>query len=185
MKRAAIMIADGFEEAEALVPFDLLSRGGVQADLVSVSGKPTARGAQGLIIEGLIPMEGYDFEGADALVLPGGSAGYEVLKADETVCGQAKAFAANPQKILGAICASGALLGQLGLLKGKEYTCYPTMNGDFGGTYDSHDHAVIAGNIVTGVGPGGAFEFGFDLVAKLAGESVASELREATCWDLH
>lgn len=184
MKKAAILIADGFEEAEALVPFDLLSRGGIQVDLVSVSGRPTAEGARGLVIKGLVPMDGYAFSEADALVLPGGSGGYEVLRASGTVREQAKAFAENADKILGGICASGALLGELGLLKGKNYTCFPTMNGDFGGTYKKHDHAVIDGNIVTGVGPGGSFQFGFDLVEKLAGKETRDKLRKETCWDL-
>ena len=184
MKTAAILIADGFEEAEALVPFDILSRAGVQTDLVSVSGKSSAAGARGLVIENLIPMDGYVFADADALILPGGGGGYEILKASKVVCDQAKAFAADPEKILGGICASGALLGELGLLKGLDYTCDPTMNGDFGGTYRPHDHAVVAGHIVTGVGPGGAFAFGFDLAEKLAGRETAEKLRREMCWDL-
>lgn len=184
MKKAAIMIADGFEDAEALVPADLLGRAGVKVDLVSVSGRPEAKAASGLTITDLIPMADYPFAEADALILPGGSAGYEILRADETVCDQARAFAASADGILGGICASGALLGQLGLLKGKDYTCYPTMNGDFGGTYQPKAHAVIDGNIVTGVGPGGAFEFGYDLVEKLVGKDEADRLRRETCWVL-
>lgn len=184
MKKAAILIADGFEESEALVPYDLLCRGGLEVDLVSVSGRPQATGAHGLVVAGLLPMDSYAFSEADALVLPGGGGGYEVLRASGTVREQAGKFASDPEKVLGAICASGALLGELGLLKGKNYTCYPTMNGDFGGTYKKHDHAVTDGNIVTGVGPGGSFQFGFDLVEMLAGREVRDKLREETCWDL-
>lgn len=183
MKRAAILIADGFEESEALVPFDLLRRAGVETDLVSVSGEPTATGAHDLVITQLVSMNDYPFDELDCLVLPGGSAGYEILRANETVCSEAKTIAQDEDRILGAICASGALLGQLGLVRDRKYTCYPTMNGDFGGTYE-RSHAVTDGNIVTGIGPGGAFEFGFALVRKLAGQDKEKEIREATCWDL-
>lgn len=184
MKKAAIMIADGFEEAEALVPYDLLTRAGVDVELVSVSGKSTATGARGIVIADLLSMSGYDFSQLDALILPGGGGGYEVLKANQKVCDEARAFAADPDKILGAICASAALLGQLGLLKGKEYTCFPAMNSDFGGTFKKHDHAVIDGNIVTGVSAGGAFQFGFDLVETLCGKEAKDRLEKETCWDL-
>lgn len=183
MKRAAILIANGFEESEALVPFDLLRRGDVETDLVSVSGEPTAEGAHGLMVTGLVSITDYPFDELDCLVLPGGSAGYEALKANETVCSEARKFAADSSKILGAICASGALLGQLGLLKGRKYTCYPTMDSNFGGTYEQK-HAVVDGNIVTGIGPGGSFEFGFALVRELAGREKEKQLRDATCWDL-
>lgn len=184
MKTAAIVIADGFEEAEALVPYDILSRADVKTDLISVSGRSSAKSARGLVIENLIPIETYQLDQADALILPGGGGGYEILKANQTICDQARAFAANPEKILAGICASGALLGELGLLKGLDYTCYPTMNGDFGGTYKPHDHAVVAGHIITGVGPGGAFAFGFDLAEKLAGRATAEKLRREMCRDL-
>ena len=177
------MIAKGFEESEALVPYDILVRAGLEVDLVSENGETMATGAHGLMIDGLISMEDYPFDEGDALILPGGNEGYENLRRSTVVCDQVKKFAADENKVLGAICASGALLGQLGLLKGKNYTCYPTMNGDFGGTY-VRKHAVVDGNIVTGIGPGGSFEFGYALVEKLVNRAKATELREAMCWDL-
>lgn len=184
MKRAAIMMAHGFEESEALVPYDILVRADLEVDLVSVSGEPMVTGGRGLMVDGLISMDGYPFDEADALILPGGNGGYERLKESSVVCDQAKAFAADPDKILGAICASGALIGELGLLKGRNYTCYPGMNGDFGGTFFENKHAVTDGNIVTGISAGGAFEFGYALVASIVSPGKATELRKGMYWDL-
>lgn len=180
MKKAAILIADGFEESEALVPYDLLCRAGVEAALISVSGSGQACGSQNVIIENLEPMENYPFDQADALILPGGSGGYDVLRTTQSVLDEIRVFA-DSGRLLGAICASGALLGELGLLVGKKYTCYPTMNADFGGNYQRQP-AVIDGNIVTGIGPGGAFPFGFALVEKLVGQAKVDELKQQTCW---
>lgn len=180
LKKAAILIADGFEESEALVPYDILCRGDISTDLISVSGKPQATGAHRVIVSDLAMMENYPFDAADALILPGGGGGYEILRASTPVREQIRAFV-DAGKIVGGICASGALLGELGLLKGKKYTCYPTMDGDFGGEYQRVP-AVIDGNIVTGIGPGGSFAFGFALVELLAGPKKVEELQQAACW---
>ena len=49
-KVAKIFLAEGFEETEALVPYDILRRGGVDVSLVSVSGSENVQGAHGVPI---------------------------------------------------------------------------------------------------------------------------------------
>ncbi|MBO4795255.1 MAG: DJ-1/PfpI family protein, partial [Clostridia bacterium] len=46
-----IMLADGFEETEALVPWDVLKRAGAEVQLVSVSASKRVTGAHGLAVE--------------------------------------------------------------------------------------------------------------------------------------
>lgn len=79
MKKAAILIADGFEEIEALVPYDLLNRVGVLPMLVNTANKKSATGANNLIIETPIELRGFDFEAVDALIIPGGP-GYSACR---------------------------------------------------------------------------------------------------------
>lgn len=57
------------------------------------------------------------------------------------------------------------------------------MDGDFGGTFEK-THAVVDGNIVTGISVGGAFEFAFDLVERICGEEMAKKLRKQTFWEI-
>lgn len=182
MKKAAILLADGFEEIEAIVPYDLLKEAGIETSLVSVQNQPTVTGTNGLEVKADANLDGFDFASQDALVVPGG-AGYEILKANPVVIEQIKAFAANPEKVLGAICAGSSILGDLGLYKGKDYTCVPGLNGAFGGHFEKK-HAVVDGNIVTGISAGGAFEFAFDLVEKLAGKKEKDKLEKQTCYKL-
>ena len=181
-KRVAVLAADGFEEIELVVPFDILREAGLEVDLVSVNGAAQVTGTNGLIIDGCVPLEGYDFSAASALVVPGG-AGYAPISASEKATEQIRAFGSNPDKVLGAICAGASIPGKLGLYKGKKYTVVPGMDGDFGGSFEKK-HAVVDGNVVTGISVGGAFEFAFDLVTRICGEDMAKKLRKQTFWEI-
>ncbi len=183
MKKAAILIADGFEEIEALVPYDLLRRAGITTVLVNVQDQKSAMGANGLTIDTPVELRGYDFEIADALIVPGGDA-WSVFKNNPLVVDEIRSFAADPKKTLGAICAGSALVGQLGLYKGKDYVCIPQMNEDsFDGTFEKKQ-AVIDGNLVSGISVGGAFEFAFDLVEKILDKKAADKLKKEVCYKL-
>lgn len=70
-KVAKIFLAEGFEESEALVPFDILKRGGVDVSLVSVSGSKFVTGAHGVGIETSQSLSDVTAD-ADLVMLPGG-----------------------------------------------------------------------------------------------------------------
>lgn len=181
-KKAAILLADGFEEIEAITPFDLLQRAGIEVDLVSVTGTESVTGTMGLKVTGLKPMKGYDFSALDALILPGGE-GYLVLEKTPEVIQLIHTFASSQDKVLGAICAASSILGKEGIYKGKDYTCVPGLNGDFGGTFEN-TYAVIDGNIVSGISVGGAFEFALDLITRLVSREKADQIAKDTCFTL-
>lgn len=184
MTKAAILLADGFEEIEVTVPFDLLTEAGIHTDLVSVQNKDEAAGTEGMTVKADAHIDSYDFSEAKALIVPGGP-GYAIIQKSEEARKQAEAFLNNPGKVLGGICAGSALLGMWGLLKGKNFVCVPDMKApdDFGGHFEMR-YAVIDNNLVTGISVGGAFEFGFDLVKVIEGSEKALALKEDTYWDL-
>lgn len=182
MKKAAILLAEGFEEIEAIVPYDLLNEAGIETQMVSAQNTPYVTGTNGLTVKADANLDGYDFTKIDALVVPGGKA-YEILEKTPEVLEEIKAFDADDKKVLGAICAGSSILGNLGLYKGKDYTCVPGLNGDFGGKFEEK-HAVADGKLVTGISVGGAFEFAFDLIEKLAGKEERHKLEKQTYWKL-
>lgn len=177
MKKAAILLDEGFEDLEAMAPIALLRRGGIQVDMVSPRNEKQATGRFDVTVSPCLPMEDYDFSQADALILPGGP-GHKNLENNPAVKEQILAFYNDPEKVLAAICASPTIFGRMGLLKGKNYTCFKSMNEDFGGQY-KEDYAVTDGNLVTGKSAAGAIDFGFAIMEKLTGKEHTDEVKRS------
>lgn len=176
-KRAAVLLDHGFEELEAMGPIALLRRAGIDVDLISVENKDHAQGRFGVDYAPAIPMNEYDFSRADALILPGGPQ-YKTLETNEAVREQIRAFDENPDKILAAICASPTILGRMGLLEGRNYTCFTSMNEDFGGQYQDV-YAVTDGKLVTGRSAAAAIDFAFAVMEALIGAEAADEVKKS------
>ena len=70
-----LFLADGFEEAEALVPLDLLRRAGCDIQTVSISDERTVTGSHGIPV--VCDLTGRELvtEGLEMVVLPGGMPG--------------------------------------------------------------------------------------------------------------
>ena len=176
-KQVCMLLADGFEELEAVGTFDILKRAGVEVDTLALIGNQ-ARGKHNLVWTELIPLEklanGEMYY--DALILPGGPH-YATLEKIPLVQQKIKQFLDNG-KVVAAICASPTILGRMGLLKGKNYTCFTAMNEDFGGNF-TNQYATIDGNIVTGQSAAAAVDFGFAIVEKLCGPEKVNEVKKS------
>ena len=172
--KIAIIMDDGFEELEAMGPIDILIRGGLDLDIVGICGT-NVTGRSGVTFSNAIPFEGYDFTDVDCLIVPGGPH-YQKLEKNEKVMALIKEFATH--KIIAAICAAPTLLGHQGLLKGKKYTCFTSMNEDFGGTYID-TYAVVDGNIITGKSAAACVDFGFAILETLKGKALADKIKES------
>ncbi len=94
--KVVMLMADGVEEIEATVPYDLLKEAGLDVDLVSAQNKPDATGANGMVFADLKNLDGYDFSSCDTLVLSGGAT-YQVFLDTPEVLEQIKAFASDPK----------------------------------------------------------------------------------------
>lgn len=181
MKKAAVLMDDGFEELEAMGPIALLRRAGVDVDLVAASNNDKVTGRFSVTYSPAIPMKDYDFSQADALILPGGPH-YARLEANPAVLEVIRQFAGDPDKILGAICAAPTILGHMGLLEGRDYTCFTSMNEDFKGRYHEQK-AVVDGKLITGRSAAAAIDFAYALIEALTGREHLDEVR-ASIYDL-
>ena len=175
MKKVAVLMDNGFEELEAMGPIALLRRAGLDVDLVSANNEDQATGRFGVTYSPMIPMKDYDFSQIDALVIPGGPH-YAKLEANPEVLEVIRTAYENPNQIVGAICAAPTILGHLGLLKGKDYTCFTSMNDDFGGTYHAVP-TVTDGKLITGRSAAYAIDFAYALMDALIGKEAAEEVR--------
>lgn len=176
MKRAAVLLDHGFEELEAMGPIALLRRGGVDVDLVSVENNRKAEGRFGVTYSPCTPFHEYDFSKADCLIIPGGPQ-YKTLEKNESVKTVIRDFVNREDKVLAAICAAPTILGHVGLLKDKDYTCFTSMDEDFGGHYVSDAYAVTDGNLITGRSAAAAIDFAFAILEKLTGKEHADEVK--------
>ncbi len=172
-----LFLAPGFEEAEALVPTDLLRRAGVETSLVAVPEGPVT-GGHGITVQADLPLSGVSLENASLLVLPGGGVGVANLgKSDEVRRLFTEADARGIP--IAAICAAPSLLGNWGLLHGRNAVCYPDARWESqmtDATLHPDQGAVDDGTLTTGRAAGSAFDFGLRLVARLAGEEMAAKV---------
>lgn len=178
-----ILLAPGFEEAEALVPADLLRRANIETALVSIQGD-TVTGSHGITVTADALLEKIDLSKAEMIVLPGGGTGVKNLGAEPAVERLVRQ-AADQNIWVAAICAAPTLLGKWGLLEGKQAVCYPGMEEGLVGARAWRDRAVNVvtdGKIITGRAAGAAFEFGLSLIEALADEEKAGDIRDSVCY---
>ncbi|MBQ8711431.1 MAG: DJ-1/PfpI family protein [Prevotella sp.] len=175
-----VFLADGFEDVEALIPIDVLRRGGVEVVTVSTTDFPLVESAHGVNIEADMQYEQCDFSDADLLMLPGGMPGAANLFAHEGVCKAVLQQAAAGKKV-GAICAAPAVvLAQLGLLEGRRATCYPGFDQVLkdGGAQYTADLVTVDDNITTAEGPAAAFPYAYELLSQLVDQQTADQIAE-------
>ena len=163
MSKVYVFLATGFEEIEALTPVDILRRGGVDVNLVSITGNEIVTGARGINVKADVLFEDLDKDAADMLVLPGGMPGTTNLMAYEPLMELVKTYNSKG-KYVTAICAAPTIFGKIGLLSGKKATCYPGMEGDLTGADVKYESVVVDGNIVTSRGMGTALDFALKLL---------------------
>ena len=175
-----ILLAPGFEEAEALVPADLLRRAGVEVALVGTQGE-LVPGGQGITVKADLTLAQADLSKAEMLVLPGGGVGVANLGSDSKVEALVKE-AASRGIWLAAICAAPSLLSKWGLLEGKHAVCYPSWTDRIPGAVLTDAPVVVDGKIITARAAGASFDFGLKLAEVLTTPEKSQEVRHGICY---
>lgn len=177
MAKVYVFLADGFEDIEALIPIDVLRRGGVEVTTVSVmDDNLLVTSAHGVQIMADSLFDECNFADADLLLLPGGMPGASNLYEHEGVC-QAVVAQNAAGKLVAAICAAPAVvLGQLGLLEGRRATCYPGFEQLLHGATYTGELCTIDDIIITAEGPAAAFPFAYALLARLTNDGTAQQV---------
>lgn len=178
-----IHLAKGFEEIEALTITDVLRRGGVAAETVSITGNKPVRGTHGVNIEADILFEEANYEGCRMIVLPGGMPGAANLGEHEGLCTKIKEFAADSEKYLAAICAAPMVFAACGVLEGEKATIYPGMESKLAGSEATGENVTVSGRTVTGLGPATAMEFALKLLDVLEGREKRDEVASGLLFD--
>lgn len=169
-----IFLDNGFEEIEAITTIDLLRRAGIELTTVSVTNDLKVVGAHNVPVIADKLFDHTKFTDAQALIIPGGQ---HHLGEHEGLCDLLLRHNAQ-DKLIAAICMAPSILGDLGILDGKQATCYPGFESHLGEAYLG-GLVVESKNIITAKGPGLSTEFAFTLIEKLASPQIADQVYDA------
>ena len=176
MVNVVILLADGFEEAEALVPADLLKRAGADVRLVSIDGLDMVTGSHQFRIGADCSIDQVNREQLSCVILPGGKHGTSLLDCNVRVHSLIQSAVARGIYIA-AICAAPSVLGHMGLLDGRRFTCYPGFETEIPNGIHSENRVERDDIFITAEGMGVSDEFGFTLIRLLFGEEKEMEIR--------
>lgn len=173
----AVLLADGFEEIEALTPLDILRRAGMDARTVGINAK-VAVGAHGISVVCDLSPDEVPLGEVSMAIFPGGMPGSLGLDASPFTDKIIEAVSKNGGR-LAAICAAPLVLGRRGLLEGKRVTCYPGFEKELAGATVTDEDVVTDGPITTSRGMGTALDFSLELVRLAVDEECSNELADS------
>ena len=169
MATALVLLAEGFEEIEAVTLIDVLRRGEVVVTTASLDGQRVT-GSHQISLEADALLAAVTVENFDALVLPGGPAAKTLREDARAQAVIARAAAAG--KVLAAVCAGPTALEAAGVLTGKRATSYP--GNPLPSAHWVEESVVIDGDVITSRGPGTTMAFALAIVERLSGLEIAS-----------
>ena len=176
-----VLLAEGFEESEAVGPVDLLRRGGVEVVLAGVNSL-TVRSSHAITFTADCLLEQVAPENVEMVFVPGGLGGVNHLLADANVAAFLKACIVRDTYVA-AICAGPTVLSRLGLIDGKKATCYPTCVELLPpAVYQPEQNVVCDAKLLTGEAAGSAFDLGLAMLETLKGKETAEEVRRSVCY---
>ena len=167
MPKVAVILANDFEEIEALTVVDVLRRANITCHMVGFGEKVT--GSHAIQVQANRVFDG-NLSEYDMIVLPGGMPGSAHLRDNESLISELQKCNQGGKK-LAAICAAPIALNQAGLLEGRNFTCYDGVQEQIADGHYSKETVAVDGNVITSRGPATALAFAYHLVETLGGDA--------------
>ena len=186
MKKAAMLLGNGFEEGEVIITHDVLGRANIQVELISVHDNLAVTSSQNVVITAnTLIQEVKNFDKFDCLIIPGGSKGVQNIIACSEALIAIKKFYQN-EKLLAAICAGPLALHHAGILADHHFTVWPDLATEITGLYEAKPAAVVDQNIITSQSLGTTFAFAMAIVTRIADPDKVHKLRDSIIYrDIH
>lgn len=175
IKKMVIILANGFEEIEAVGIIDILRRAGVEIQLCSASNEQQVTGAHQITIQTDTPIKSIEPQSLAGIVLPGGLIGTQNMKKTPAVIELVRKIQ-NANGLIAAICAAPLVLDVAGVLDGKNFTCYPGIEDEILTGHYQNKMVVQDENLITAYGPGATLHFAITLVRHLIDDATADAL---------
>ena len=172
--KGLIVLANGFEDVEAIATIDILKRAQVNLNVVSLHHRDHVVSSHNnkIIVDKCI--RDINYTEYDYLVLPGGPAVFDQLEKSKFLSEVIKHFCEN-KKLVCAICAAPKLIGRYGYFKDLEYTCFPGCNENIEGVY-VETPVVHSKNYITARSMYYTNDFALEIVSTIKGNEKAVEI---------
>ncbi|QDX40042.1 DJ-1/PfpI family protein [Salarchaeum sp. JOR-1] len=179
IQTVSVLVYDGFDELDAVAPFEVFANAGLDARIVSPHGDGVVAASHGLRVE-----TDADHDRPDLVLAPGGGwndrdnpgawAEYE----NRTIP-QYLADAHESGATVAGVCTGGMLLAQAGLLDDRPATTHHTATADLeqAGARLADARVVDCGDVLTAAGVTAGLDLAFQLVETIRGRDVASDVK--------
>lgn len=170
--KGLILLANHFEDVEALITIDMLRRAKIDIDLVSMNDTLEVITQSNIIIKADILYKEINLDDYSFLIIPGGKATFETHHNSLFTKKAVDKFYNNHQ-LIATICAAPSILGLMGLLDNKEYTCFPGCEEYMPKGILQNKDVVVGDNLITSKAAGTTFMFAYEIIKYLTNEEYA------------
>lgn len=174
-----VLLANGFEELEALTPVDVLRRQNIDIRTVSVTSEKLVTGTHGIQVMADFLASDVPLDEVSMLVLPGGMPGVKNLDASPVTHTFIDAAIHNGGH-LAAICAAPSIFGKHGMLTNIKATCFPGFEGELLNATVTDARVVTDGIFTTARDYTCSAEFAEELIRILTAEGAPDTPREVS-----
>ncbi len=171
--KGLLLLANGFEDNEALTTRDVLLRANLSVTTASIDDDIFVVSSHDLLVKSDALLKDIAYKDFDFLILPGGGKGTINLKNSSLISEVIRYFMAN-SKLVGAICAAPGVLGRLGYLKGHNYTCFKGCEDGEG--ENTKECVVCDKNIITARSMYYSIDFALAIIEYLLGKEKKEEI---------
>ena len=164
-----------FEGIEMTVSVTLLRRCGVSVVTAALNDASEVQSSTGITVKADRTFSSVKLEDFDVLFIPGGEGGFDIQK-NEKLLAMIRQFH-EQKKWIAAICMAPLILKNAGCLPEK-FTAHDCVKKELNCTSTEPAVTDEKMKIITGRGPGAAFEFAFEIIRNLVGEDAVKGCKE-------
>lgn len=177
-----MLMADGFEDVEAIATLDVLRRGGIDVTLLSLMQTTNVLTKTGHAFATDIAIKDFKMELAssyEGLIIPGGPASFRLMPKMPVVTEFIHYFS-QKGKLVATICAAPHLVGKLGYFKERNYTVHPGFeDAIIGGHYVRDLGVIVSDNFITAKSMFYSIPFALAIYAYFYGETQRNLLEKS------
>lgn len=170
-----MIVTDGFEDIEAIGTLALLRRAALDVTFAAIDGT-SCIGRYGVVSSSMTNLSSIDIDDYDGLIIPGGPEYIAEEKNPHFL--EIVRYFFSSKKLVAAICAGPTILGHLGLLKGRKYTCFTSMNEDFKGEFCDVP-VVVDKNLITARSAASTIDFAFAIINNTLGKEAEEKVKKS------